>query len=274
MTYNPLIHHRHSIRRKEYDYSSEGAYFVTICTHNSGNVFGHIENGKMHLNEYGKICNNEWLNTPNIRPNVKLITHVVMPNHFHALFIIKQKNNQRYIPVAQDEINTGMDDAQLGTGELPFAHMDRDTHMGETERHTIGEMERRTGGEMECHTGGEMERHTTGVLQYAHGVAATLDDINTIDNNDYIEFTYTSQYAPLTENEINEIRKMPHSPSQTVGAIVRGFKSAVTKQINVLRATPQMPVWQRNYHEYIITNERFFNNVANYILQNPERWGK
>ncbi len=247
MTYNPLIHHRHSIRRKGYNYSSEGAYFVTICTHNSENAFGNIENRKMHLNEYGKICNNEWLDTPNIRPNVKLITHVVMPNHFHALFIIKQKNNQRYIPIAQDEINTGMDDAQLGTGELPFAHMDMDTHRGMT------------------------EHHTRSISQYAPGVDTTLDDINTIDNNVYIEFTYTSQYAPLTENEINEIRKMPHSPSQTVGAIVRGFKGSVTKQINVLRGTPQMPVWQRNYHEYIITSTRFLNNVANYILQNPER---
>jgi putative transposase len=99
-------------------------------------------------------------------------------------------------------------------------------------------------------------------------------DADNVHADECIEFTFQSQYAPLTDNDINEIRKMPHSPSQTVGAIVRGFKSAVTKQINIVRATPQMPVWQRNYHEYIITSERFFNNVANYILQNPERWGK
>jgi len=249
---NPSRHNRQSRRDKEYDYSCEGAYFVTICSHQSEYIFGFIKNGKMFLNEFGKICNNEWINTPIIRPNIELITHVVMPNHFHALFIIKQKSNQRYVNVARDA----------------------------SERHTRG----------------EMERHHRGVSQYAPlmspafagyardgsptldgcspNASPTLDDVDTNDNNDFIEFTYQSQYAPLTENEINEIRKMPHSPSQTVGAIVRGFKGAVTKQINILRGTPQIPVWQRNYHEYIITDARFFNNVANYILQNPARWRK
>lgn len=42
MNYNPQIHHRHSIRLKEYDYSQEGLYFVTICTHACLHLFGEI----------------------------------------------------------------------------------------------------------------------------------------------------------------------------------------------------------------------------------------
>ncbi len=34
MKFNPDIHHRHSIRIKEYDYSKRGLYFITICTQN------------------------------------------------------------------------------------------------------------------------------------------------------------------------------------------------------------------------------------------------
>ena len=40
----------------------------------------------------------------------------------------------------------------------------------------------------------------------------------------------------------------PESPSQTVGAIIRGFKAATTKRINEIRRTPDAPVWQRNYY--------------------------
>ncbi|MCG8607677.1 hypothetical protein MJD09_22170 [bacterium] len=47
------------------------------------------------------------------------------------------------------------------------------------------------------------------------------------------------QYAP-TESGFK-------SPSQTIGAIIRGFESATTKQINNYRNAPGKPVWQRNY---------------------------
>ena len=55
------------------------------------------------------------------------------------------------------------------------------------------------------------------------------------------------------------------SPSKTLGAIVRGFKSAVSKQIG-------FPVWQRNYHERIIRNTNAFTKISNYIRNNPAQW--
>ena len=55
------------------------------------------------------------------------------------------------------------------------------------------------------------------------------------------------------------------SPSKTLGSIIRGFKSAVTKQIG-------FPVWQRNYHEHIIRNTNAFTKISNYILNNPAQW--
>jgi len=63
-----------------------------------------------------------------------------------------------------------------------------------------------------------------------------------------------------------------HSPSKTVGAIVRGYKSAVTKQINILRNCPKCPVWQRNYYEHIIRDEMSFLRISDYIRNNPANW--
>ncbi|MFA6533483.1 MAG: hypothetical protein WCT22_05855 [Patescibacteria group bacterium] len=44
--YNPEIHHRHSLRLPEYDYSNPGIYFVTICTYQRECVFGDVTNKK------------------------------------------------------------------------------------------------------------------------------------------------------------------------------------------------------------------------------------
>ena len=70
------------------------------------------------------------------------------------------------------------------------------------------------------------------------------------------------QYTPTTMQ----------SPSQTIGAIVRGFKSAVTKQINMIRQTPGTKLWQRNYYEHIIRNKNDYNRIYEYIENNPLKW--
>ena len=59
MKYNPDIHHRRSIRLKGYDYSKEGAYFVTIVTKDRECLFGDVVGGEMVLNEYGMVVKSE-----------------------------------------------------------------------------------------------------------------------------------------------------------------------------------------------------------------------
>jgi putative transposase len=102
MTYNPDIHHRRSIRLKDYDYSQTGAYFVTICAWQRECLFGAIVDGEMVLNDLGRIVVDEWEKTATLRPNVELDLFSVMPNHFHGIFLIHdnvraphpdQKNN-------------------------------------------------------------------------------------------------------------------------------------------------------------------------------------
>jgi putative transposase len=64
----------------------------------------------------------------------------------------------------------------------------------------------------------------------------------------------------------------PRVISGSLGAIVRGYKSAVTYAINGAQNTRGAVVWQRNYHEHIIRNETEFKNIWNYIDTNPARW--
>lgn len=82
-----------SIRLKEYDYSFPGWYYVTICTYDRISLFGKIDNGNMRLNNLGKIVEEEWLKTKQIRTYVDLDYYVIMPNHLHGIIIIGQSND-------------------------------------------------------------------------------------------------------------------------------------------------------------------------------------
>ena len=123
-----------SIRLPDWDYSSNGYYFVTICTNNRKPLFGNIIGGKIILNEYGKTVQTEWLKSPQIR----------------------RETNQ----------------------------------------------------------------------------------------------------------------PCPHMKPKSLSTFINGFKSTTTKQINQLRKTPGMPVWQPNYYESIIRDEKSLRRIRDYIKNN------
>ena len=168
------MHHRRSIRLKEYDYSMPGAYFLTMVTYQRKLLFGNINGEKVLLNKVGKIVERHWKNTENIRPNISLDEFIIMPNHVHGIIFISE--------IAKEAPNTRR-------GVLP--------------------------------------------------------------------------YAP-----VNKIR----SPSQTIGSIIRGLKGTTAKQINIMRGTRGQPVWQRNYYERVIRNERELIKIREYIHFNPMKW--
>lgn len=62
------------------------------------------------------------------------------------------------------------------------------------------------------------------------------------------------------------------SPAESLGSIVRGFKSATTTLINSMRNSPGVPVWQRNFYEHVIRNEAELTRIQEYIVNNPLQW--
>ncbi len=178
---------RRSIRLPDYDYSSEGAYFGTICTKNRECLFGEIRNGEMILNEAGKMVQTVWRDLPKRFPFIELDQFVVMPNHFHGILILNDRVDRR--------------------GESRI-------------RPVMG--------------GGGSKQGEHKVRPYG-----TLD--------------------------------------KTVGRIVQAFKSLVTHEyLNRIKTHgwPQFSgrLWQRNYYEHIIRNEKSLNKIRQYIMVNPLNW--
>ena len=92
---------RKNIRLKNYNYSSNGCYFITICTKNKKNLFGRYDVGAIHelpekhaknrcivLNQYGKIVENIIQTLPERYEEIYMDNYIVMPNHIHMLISI------------------------------------------------------------------------------------------------------------------------------------------------------------------------------------------
>lgn len=79
------MRNRKIIRKQNNDYSSDGWYFLTICTKNQESYFGEIINDVMHPNEIGKQANVFIQEIRNHFPFVELGKFILMPNHIHII---------------------------------------------------------------------------------------------------------------------------------------------------------------------------------------------
>ncbi len=176
-------HHRQSIRLRDYDYSTAGGYFVTLCAFQRECLFGDVVGVEMRLSEIGEIVQNCWGAIRQHCPHVTLDNFIIMPNHFHGILFIN------------DGLHVGAQHAAPLPMDQPLT----------------------------------LPNRTTGVT--------------------------TSNVLP-----------------GSLGAIIRSFKSAATKQINTLHDNPGARVWQRNYYEHIIRGERDLDSIRRYIVDNPAKW--
>jgi putative transposase len=162
---------RQSTRLPGYDYSQEGAYFVTICTDKHQLLFGNVSNGVMLLNPYGEIAQTCWMEITQHFSNVELSAFVIMPNHLHGILVTK------------------------------------DIFWNKELSHPIN---------------------------------------------------------------LSEIFGKPVSTS--LPTIIRSYKSAVTRLINMRPGTKISTIWQRGYYEHVIRSEDDMFQIGQYILGNPAKW--
>ncbi len=87
----PFFEHRRrrSIRLPGWDYSTPGAYFVTICIEGRECILGEVRDGAMILSPYGQVVEEHWRRLPRFFPRIELDAFVVMPNHVHGVIVIK-----------------------------------------------------------------------------------------------------------------------------------------------------------------------------------------
>ena len=91
---------RKIIRLQNYDYSTSGAYFITICTGDHAQILsnivgdGALDVPKTVLTDIGRIVDKHILSTNNI-PSVTVDKYVIMPNHIHVILIVDNNGTSK-----------------------------------------------------------------------------------------------------------------------------------------------------------------------------------
>jgi putative transposase len=243
MKFDPHKHHRRSIRLRGYDYSQAGAYFVTICTHRRACVPGEVQEGEMRPNRAGRLVRAAWNDLPNHYPRVMLDAFVVMPNHIHGIIVLQD---------AQEH-------ADVGAG---FEH---GTIVGD-----------RSGAEREASPadGGAKPAPTHGgAKQVELGENADVG-AGFVRSTEVGDRSGAEREATTADGEAKPAPTHANTKRHGLPEIVRAVKTFSARRINHLRGTPGVPVWQRNYYERVIRNERELHAIQQYILDNPANWDK
>jgi putative transposase len=100
---------RKNIRLKDFDYSQNAYYFITICTQNREHFFGQVINGEMVLNHAGEMVEKICLKLENEFPYIKIDKYVFMPNHFHVIIAIVGADSIS----ARNQINVSINQADI-----------------------------------------------------------------------------------------------------------------------------------------------------------------
>ncbi len=187
-----------SHRKPGWDYSDAGNYFLTICISGMRCLLGEVIDGKMELNDFGEIVQNELIKSIDIRKELKLGKFVVMPNHIHAIIILNDMGNNS---------NAG--------------HIAHIAHSAET-----------------------------------HGRASVRASVR------------------------GDVQ-MPNRRPKSISSFVGGYKSAVVSAVDnfideqaldIPKYNRRNKFWQSNYHDHIIRDWNEYERIAQYIVDNPQKW--
>ena len=187
-----------SARLKNWDYGTNGAYFITICTQNREHFFGEIVETQFIASEIGTMAEKYWMEIPHHFPYIELGNFVIMPNHVHGILIIDKNVKTLQCNVSENE----------------------------------------------------------STVQTLQSTVQTLQS------------TVQTLHCNVSTNKNQQMANI--SPkSGTISAIVRSYKSVVTKNAHFIHADFG---WQPRFHDHIIRNAPEWERIQTYIENNPMHW--
>lgn len=161
---------RKTNRLKDYNYSQEGHYFITMCSYQKYNIFGEIIDGMVELNKIGRIIDLHINKLNSLYNEICIDKHVIMPNHIHMIIMIENTDG-------------------------------------------------------------------------------------------------------LAKHSINK-----KNPSKmALAKVIQTFKSSITKDCRIqtnagTHAMRSLQIWQRSYYDHIIRNHKEYEEIWEYIEENPQKW--
>jgi hypothetical protein len=169
--YDPVIHHRRSIRMAGHEYAEPGYYFVTICVKERVRAFGDVVCGRMAYCQTGHLAKREINRIDTHFKNVRIDSSIVMPDHIHitiqikspsvrARFIVPQLASPRPTVGArfiapQDDGNVGKNRDAMNPGAVDWDVGDKNDNRGAVDWDVGGKRGAMNRGAVDWDVGGQ-----------------------------------------------------------------------------------------------------------------------
>ena len=109
-----MLRKRKQVRLKNYDYSAQGAYFITLNTYDRKHSFGEVVRKEMKYSDVGKISIELLENMPDHYRHIELDEFVVMPDHIHFILLVSDESTDRLISSSESiALNVSEDSASV-----------------------------------------------------------------------------------------------------------------------------------------------------------------
>ena len=219
-----------STRLPNWDYASPDYYFVTICCHDHLSRFGNIIDDEICLNPIGIIARNHWLEIPVHFLFVELDAFVIMPNHLHGIVVITDGLGGDSESTNRNQPNPGRDAASTNRDQ-PIPGRDA---ASTNRNHPI-----------------------------------PCKDVASTDRNQP-KPGRDAACCVSTPNQKFSSRATDRIGPGSLGAIIRSYKSAVTKQAH--ESGFDQFRWQSRYYDHLIETETALKSIRDYIEANQANW--
>jgi REP element-mobilizing transposase RayT len=253
-----------SARLQNWDYSSNGAYFITICTQNREHYFGEIKDAAMQISTIGQLAEQYWKEIPNHFPFVELGNFVVMPNHIHGILIINKLHNDI---TAETRLIASENNDNMAETRLIASVRDNivpNTRLIASENDDITVETRLIASVRD-----NIAPNTQLIAPENNDIAPENDD-NLAETR--LIASVRNEIASVRGDEMNigdfagDKNPMFHD---SISKIIRWYKGRCSFEI---RKSHSSFVWQSRFHDHIIRNAHSFENIQNYIRDNPQKW--
>ena len=159
-------------------------------------------------------------------------------------------------------------------GSEPAPTSQPDLHSLESSSTEYVKMNLNNYGEIVVYTWKDLVNHITGIKlgefvimpNHFHGIIHIIDLETEWDDFIPSNFIFHGVGAG------SEPAPTDHQKQTPLSEIIRQFKTFSARRINQIRKTPEVPVWQRNYYEHIIRNQESYDQIVEYIQNNPVNW--
>lgn len=268
-----------SIKLRGYDYSKSGGYFITLVTNKRRHLFGEIKDGKMILNDAGKMIKKWYCELEKKFENVKCGTFIIMPNHLHAIIkICDHESSVRPMCLTDNESSQTNfiknEENKSEHGDSGFkgknSSMDGVDFGGERDIYSIEQEDN------------DIKRPDYSVKQAGFTQQKALNvnpqDLGLEKNDLCVE------HSDLCVEHIGSTLHKGNSKGGCIKAaslprIIQWFKTKTTNEY--IRSVKSgefnlfyKKLWYRNYYEHIIRNKNELDRIEEYILNNPANWEK